>query len=136
MHELLLFGHVTAGRHEQLLNVLAGFCAMQPRRVLQRHVLCKPARSARPVEQHVGGSQAIIQQKKPAQAQKQFDAFYQHLVQDLDEPDFGTQPGNAWTLEFHETPDPGVKSHVLRQSHYVDNTISDPQAWIEGSEFK
>jgi mediator of RNA polymerase II transcription subunit 18, fungi type len=143
MHELLLFGQVSAARHEQVLNVLAGFCAMQPHRVVQRHVLCKPTKNPHPIEQAVGGgSQHVIQQRKATQNQKPTELYYMHLVKDVSEHDFGHKTDekanskNPWVWKFHDTPDAGVKSPVLRQAHDFDVTGSDVQAWVEGMDFK
>lgn len=84
MHELLLFGQVPSIRHDQLLKVLAGIAGMQPRRVIERHLIFKPSRS--PIQQggQVGGSQGVQgTQMQALQGQMQGDLFYLQLVGDV-----------------------------------------------------
>ena len=84
MHELLLFGQVPASRHDQVLNILAGFAAMQPVPFLENHLVFKPNRlfgPARPVQ--VGGTQDIQKSQQALQAQAHGDLFYMQLVTDV-----------------------------------------------------
>ncbi|KAI9708021.1 MAG: Mediator of RNA polymerase II transcription subunit 18 [Bogoriella megaspora] len=76
MQELLLYGQVPASRHSQVLNILAGIAAMQPRRVVERHLLYKPNIPGQRAQ--VGGSQSINQKKSQVQAPKEVSIA--HLV--------------------------------------------------------
>lgn len=44
MQELLLFGQVPLARHDYVLSVLAGIAAMQPKPILEKHLVFKPNR--------------------------------------------------------------------------------------------
>ncbi|KAL8748412.1 MAG: hypothetical protein Q9184_007321 [Pyrenodesmia sp. 2 TL-2023] len=81
MHELLLHASVPAGRHAQVLSILAGIAAMQPQPFHEKHMIYKPTRPVTRVVKPVGGSQTL-QLSIPTQA-AQGDLFYLHLVEDL-----------------------------------------------------
>ncbi|KAI9852880.1 MAG: Mediator of RNA polymerase II transcription subunit 18 [Thelocarpon superellum] len=89
MHELLLFAQVPATRHEQLLKIIAGVAGMQPRRLLERHLLFKPKRAPGSTSGLVGGSQGIANQQAQAlQGQLQGELFYLQLVGEVEESQF------------------------------------------------
>ena len=48
MHELLLFGIVSAHQHDHILSLLSGLTAMQPVPLLEQHHLFKPTRAPGP----------------------------------------------------------------------------------------
>ncbi|KAI9715964.1 MAG: hypothetical protein M1812_005598 [Candelaria pacifica] len=91
MHELLLFGQVPTSRHDQLLKIIAGIAAMQPQRVLERHLIFKPSRKSGPAGRKVGGSQGIqSSQMQALQGQMHGEMFYMQLVGEVREDDFTT----------------------------------------------
>jgi mediator of RNA polymerase II transcription subunit 18 len=153
MHELLLYGQLPAARHGQLLNVLAGLSAMQPKRIIERHVLFKPTRG--PVQLDIvrgagAGTQAQTQAKKKQQQQVQQtgELYHTHLVKDLEEEDFGRvvngdQPMDldgsdedeeqrAWRLRFEDVPEGGKRTAILRMVENTDLPEGDTQAYMEG----
>ncbi|KAK5158637.1 hypothetical protein LTR04_005172 [Oleoguttula sp. CCFEE 6159] len=160
MHELSIFGQVPAARHEQVLNILAGVAAMQPQRVLELHVVYAPSRSRidrnAPVK---GGTQDIAQKKKSAQAAG--DVFYQQLVRDVREQEFGrvssfafelesksgetvTEPGlsdsqpsqKPWTLQFYDVPEPGKRTVVSRVYSITEITRGDAHRFAKGLQYR
>jgi mediator of RNA polymerase II transcription subunit 18, fungi type len=129
MHELLLYGQVPRTRHEQVLKVLAGVAAMQPRRILKRHIVYKPQREPDEPGSHLrrGGTQAVQQAAKHSKQTGQKDLYFTQLVRPLSEEDFG--PGNGtqeadgrslvakdgarWSMEFNDVPEAGDRGGVL-----------------------
>ncbi|KAF1976003.1 hypothetical protein BU23DRAFT_58523 [Bimuria novae-zelandiae CBS 107.79] len=149
MHELLLYGQLPAPRHEQVLKILAGYAAMQPRRVLERHILYKPTREPEEPGAHLGrggGSQTVG--GKPVKQQGTVKSlFYTRLVQKLDEGDFGRadeQPADSkrlsadvgsgeeptWSFEFQDMPDTGDRGVSVRLASSTDLLSGDPHAWM------
>lgn len=153
MHELLLFGQVPAVRHEQVLKILAGLCAMQPQRVIERHAVYKPTQV--PGQQKVaqaGGSQTIQQQRPSKEKQTQnVELFYVQLVQALNERDFGesvqngthsaavtnSTPEKPWTMQFQDVPQPGKRAVLLRQTSKTKITEGDAHQFMlaQGNRF-
>ncbi|KIW05322.1 hypothetical protein, variant [Verruconis gallopava] len=145
MHELLLFGQIPAARHEQLLNILAGLAAMQPQRVLERHVLFKPTRIPQAAGPARGGSQGVVSQKQNQQAVRNAntDVFHLELVKALSELEFGkgsesmevdatvTEQEGHWELRFKDTPQPGKRPTILRSAETIEIKSGDPQAYVE-----
>ena len=127
MHELLLYGQVPRARHEQVLKVLAGVAAMQPRRVLRRHIVYKPQREPAEPGLHMkrGGTQDVAVKNTKQVAQK--DLYFSQLVQQLSEQ--GIAEDNAgpaarghslkgdgaasWSIEFNDVPEAGDRGGVL-----------------------
>ncbi|KAF2100577.1 hypothetical protein NA57DRAFT_74181 [Rhizodiscina lignyota] len=133
MHEVLLFGQVPWGRHEQVLKILAGLCAMQPQRVIERHAVYKPSQA--PTQQRgvqVGGSQTIQQQQRPNRDRpvQSTELFYVQAIQSLEESDLGDKIPNgsetngttnvmkkqSWAMQFQDVPQPGKRAVILRQT--------------------
>lgn len=87
MQELLLFGQVPLARHDYVLSVLAGIAAMQPKPILEKHLLFKPSRPLASVR----ASSAIAaarQQGVPTSSQLQAppgDLFYLKVVIDIND---------------------------------------------------
>lgn len=144
MHELLLYGQLPLARHEQLLKILAGVAAMQPRRVLERHIIYKPTKEPEEPGAHLsrrGGTQNVA--GKPVKQTGAKDLFYQQLVQKLADSDFGQQqapqklsaevkPGQEpkWSLEFYDLPDTGDRGVSVRQTSSISLISGDPHAWM------
>jgi mediator of RNA polymerase II transcription subunit 18 len=142
MHELLLYGQVPSGRHDQVLKILAGVAAMQPLRVLQRCIIYKPQRQPEEPGINVrrGGTQniAIKQQAKPAAAAAAL--YYTKLIQKLAEDDFGAAEGKSlsadvedgdepkWSMRWEDIPDTGDRGVSIRFTNTTDLLSGDPHA--------
>lgn len=136
MHELLLYGQVPESRHEQVLKILAGVAAMQPRRVVERHLVYKPQREPEEPGAHLrrGGTQNVgVKIKQVGQK----DLYFTQLVQRLSVDDFNnrtpTQPGlviadgdgtpeSKWTFLFQDAPQPVNENHGVldRMTHSTE----------------
>ena len=81
MHELLLFGSVPVTRHDQMLQILAGVAAMQPIRIVEKHLIFQPVKPANLNGLTVETSQ--LQQLQALQKQMRGDPYYLQLVGDL-----------------------------------------------------
>lgn len=151
MYELLLYGQLPLSRHEQVLKILAGVAAMQPRRVLERHIVYRPTREPEEPGAHLsrrGGTQnVVVKQTKQTGAK---DLYYVQLVQRLANDDFGpanadanangsstalsaaVRPGDdpKWSLEFQDIPDTGDKGVSIRATNSTDIVSGDPHAWM------
>lgn len=144
MHELLLFGSVSQLRHEQVLKVLAGLAAMQPRRTLERVIIYRPERE--PDEPGLvvkrGGTQDVVMKQTKQTGPK--DLFFTRLVQHLTQADFhsgaartpdastpiaGVKP--HWTWEFTDLPEPGDRGGIIvRLAHTTNIAEGDPHAYM------
>ncbi|KAK3171196.1 NRPS [Lepraria neglecta] len=128
MHELLLFGQVQASRHDQVLNILAGFAAMQPVPFLENHLIFKPKRlsgPARPVQ--VGGAQDIQKSQQALQAQAQGDLFYMQLVTDVAD--------TASTAQTEEDQDAAMNDNEENGTNMTEDgkiTAHAPDAEVRG----
>ncbi|TKA49887.1 hypothetical protein B0A49_11299, partial [Cryomyces minteri] len=127
---------------------------MQPQRVLELHVVYAPSRSRTDRNAPVkGGTQDIAQKKKSTQAAG--DVFYQQLVRDVREQEFGrvssfafelesksgetvTEPGLSdsqpsqipWTLQFYDVPEPGKRTVVSRAYSITEITGGDAHRYV------
>ena len=144
MHELLLYGQVPRARHEQVLKVLAGVAAMQPRRILQRHIVYKPTREPEEPGSNLrrGGTQAVAVKNTKQTAAK--DLNYCQLVQKLSEDDFGkpsndppselsegtTAAESNWSMVFNDTPGTSDKGVLVRLAQSTDIASGDPHAYM------
>jgi mediator of RNA polymerase II transcription subunit 18 len=147
MHELLLYGQVPAGRHDQVLKILAGVAAVQPHRILQRCILYRPQREPEEPGSNMrrGGTQNVaVKQTKPTPAAASL--YYTRLVQKLSEDDFGTADGlplaNAkalsadvkdgedasWSMMWEDIPDTGDRGVSIRFTNTTDLVAGDPHA--------
>jgi len=136
MHELLLFGQVPGGRHEQVLKVLAGFAAMQPQRTAELHQIYKPTVQP-PAPVHVGGSQSL-QQKPSVQNTQSRELVYMQLVEALDEAQEwpSKTPRTSWSLQYHELPDAAKRMVTMRMASTVDIAEGDPRTYMEALGYK
>ena len=80
MHELLLFGQVSLLQHDQMLKILAGVAAMQPRAIVERHLLYKPRNRVTNNNKPNVKPGAPVSQIQALQAQMHGDVFYLQLV--------------------------------------------------------
>jgi mediator of RNA polymerase II transcription subunit 18, fungi type len=150
MHELSLYGQVPVARHDQLLNILAGIAAMQPRRVLERHLIYKPSKI--PSQRvKVGGSQEISSQKTNAAQQAPKEVFYMQLVSSVphDEQESVSGDGDTidvnmddvpdsaakqtpWLMQFQDIPEPGKRDVVSRLVTSTKLTEGDAHQFMKG----
>lgn len=151
MHELLLYGQVPFGRHEQVLKILAGVAAMQPRRIIERRIIYKPLREPEEPGSNLrrGGTQAVaVKQTKQTAAPS---LYYTKLVQKFLEDDFGTEDGlphedgkslsadvadgddPTWSHLFEDLPDTGDRGVSIRFSNSTDFLSGDPHAFMIAS---
>lgn len=148
MHELLLFGQIPRARHDQVLKVLAGVSAMQPRRMLERIVLYKPQRLPEEPGSQLrrGGSQAVSEKNKNKKAAATRDLYFTQLHQHLAEEDFAPkddssqeQESNAlvagrgapWSLHFYDVPEAQDRDGVLvRKTQSTDILEGNPHEYM------
>ena len=152
MHDLLLYGQVPAPRHEQVKKILAGVAAMQPRRVLERHVVYRPQRDPDEPGAHLsggGGTQTIANKNPRQKPQAAKDLFYTRTVQKLADDDFGRpvssdrQPAvdalshegtmgfePKWSIEFQDLPDTGDRGVSIRLTTSTDLLTGDPHTYM------
>lgn len=90
--------------------------------------------------------------KKNQQVQPVGDLYLAHLIQDVDEDDFGVEknsdvamdldgskPGpdkQNWRLRFEDVPEPGKRTATLRMVENTDIREGDAQAYMEGLGYK
>lgn len=112
MHELSLISQVSAARHEQVLQILAGLAGMQPQRVIERRLIYKPRRTPGTRPTKVGGSQGIqSQQSQALQGQLQGELFYLQLAREVDVEAF-VQPSNTkW--DSHSAEDKAMRDAAM-----------------------
>ncbi|KAF2848000.1 hypothetical protein T440DRAFT_402190 [Plenodomus tracheiphilus IPT5] len=151
MHELLLYGQVPVERHDQVLKILAGVAAMQPRRAIERCIVYKPTREPEEPGSNLrrGGSQAVaVKQVKQTAA---VALYYTRLIQKLADGDFGTEHGlphdagqhlsadigagqePKWTALFEDLPDTGDRGVSIRYTNSADLLSGDPHAYMIAS---
>jgi hypothetical protein len=121
MHELFLVGQVPGKRADQVIHILTGLTASQPVRVIERHAVYKPIRSALPSEEtKVGGSQAITSTKNAASGPvTNKELLLLRLVKSLKEKDFGVDPiedgRNDWRMVVWNPPERAQQKALLRK---------------------
>lgn len=148
MHELLLYGQVSASRHDQVLKILAGVAAMQPRRTLQRRIIYRPEREPEEPGSHLrrGGTQAVaVKQKQQTTTPTQL--YYTHLVQKLSDEDFGRAVNETsdtlsadvnlesgeepkWSTLFEDIPDTGDRGVSIRFTNSTDLVGGNPHTFM------
>ncbi|KAK8202755.1 mediator complex, subunit Med18 [Phyllosticta capitalensis] len=154
-HELLHFGQVPQSRHDQLLNILAGIAGMQPRRVVERHVIYRPQRNPVQRQYAVGASQTVQPtQRATSREQLQKDMYYWQTVKELDEAELGDgtngvdtkthvqngeatpEPRKGWTILFQDIPEAGQRPINMRWMQTTDVVAGDPHAFMKASQYK
>ncbi|KAF1939756.1 hypothetical protein EJ02DRAFT_246520 [Clathrospora elynae] len=146
VHELNLYGQVTQARHEQVLQILAGVAAMQPRRILERRIIYKPTREPEEPGSSLGrrgGTQTVA--AKQAKQTAPVVLWYTRLVQKLSEKDFGTEDRKSfsadvgddeepiWSMLFEDVPDTGDRGVSIRFTNTTDVMSGDPHAYMLAS---
>ncbi|KAL1302097.1 hypothetical protein AAFC00_002533 [Neodothiora populina] len=140
MHELLLYGQVPVTRYEQVLKILTGVAAMQPRVFYERQLIYKPLRSS---------EEAKPNKRFPSKPVKPVPLAYHQVLESLVEDDFGKEiqsvalqsaQGNSEavqrvTVKVLETPEPETKTFVLRPANELDASqellqkLADPASY-------
>jgi mediator of RNA polymerase II transcription subunit 18 len=149
MHELNLYGQVIFERYEQVLNILAGVAAMQPQRILERHIIYKPLREPDEPGANLGrrgGTQQVTQKQKQVAAPVVL--YHTKLIQQLDEDDFDSLPKEGgeslsadiedgdepvWSQVFNDIPDTGDRGVSIRFTNTTDLMSGDPHAHMLAS---
>lgn len=146
MYELLLCGQVPAGRHDQVLKIVAGVAAMQPRRILQRCAIYRPQREPEEPGSNIrrGGTQNVAQKQTKQTAAPAL--YYTKLIQRLTEEDFGTEDNleqgteallsvepkegedSKWSIRFEDIPDTGDRKVSMRMTNDTDIVSGNPHA--------
>jgi len=118
MHELSLFGQVPLARLEQVLNILAGLSAMQPRPLYEAHTILAPRPPTKDANKPTS-KRATREDNKPT--------TYQHLIQPLQLSDFGSDPEarkpeteaeaqeSLLRIRTSDVPEPETKAFILRR---------------------
>jgi mediator of RNA polymerase II transcription subunit 18 len=148
MYELLLYGTVSAGRHDQVLKILAGLAAMQPQRLLERCILYKPQREPEEPGLHMrrGGTQNVAVKQATKQTAAAAALYYTKLIQKLSEEDFGGESGvqqldgqslsadvkdgeePRWSMRWEDIPDTGDRGVSIRFTNTTDLLSGNPHA--------
>lgn len=90
MHELLLFAQVPTSQHPLLLQQLAGYTRMQPKRKYERHLILKARRPPGLGKMPSGGSQDVqALEIQKVNSMLNGGLFYMQLVGEVKEASFG-----------------------------------------------
>ena len=103
MHEYVLFSQIPAGRHNPVLQILAGVTASQPTPVLEQTLIYQVQKTS-----DAPNNSKKQAANRPATAQNQRPAFYK-LVRDVSQGDTA-----LWTQRVEELPAAGVKEMISR----------------------
>ena len=95
MHELLLFGQVPLSQHDQMLKILAGIAAMQPRVIIERRLIYKPRNRVSNGNKTNVKPGAPVSQIQNLQAQMHGDVFYLQLVGNISSDSYITPLGKS-----------------------------------------
>lgn len=104
MHEFLLYSQIPAGRHDQVLHILAGVTASQPTPIREQTLIYQQLKLP-----DAGISKRTAAANKP-NAQAARPSFHK-LVRDLNEND---GQGGPWKFRAEEVPQPGVTNVISR----------------------
>lgn len=85
MQELLLFGQVPLARHDYVLSVLAGIAAMQPKPIVEKHVVFKPNRPLASVRASSAIARQGVSNSQLQILQTLGDLFYLKVVVDVND---------------------------------------------------
>lgn len=121
MQEFILYSQVPAGRHDQVLHILAGVTASQPVSISEQCLVYQQLRAA-----DASVSKGQVQQ--PQQPQRR---YYHKLVRVLSSGESVAK----WKLRMEATPDAGTKTVMSR--NVVERQIEDAelQRFEAGSEW-
>ncbi|GAB7344833.1 hypothetical protein MBLNU457_3286t1 [Dothideomycetes sp. NU457] len=127
MHEISLFGQISLGRHEQVLNILAGLAAMQPRPFYEKHTLYMPQKT----------TQADTQVQKVNKKPQNVQPTYTHLIETFSSADYGKTLSSlqGQKVRYVETPEPETKAFILRRVDESDATPEELQKYADPTKF-
>ncbi|KAK2763910.1 Mediator of RNA polymerase II transcription subunit 18 [Arachnomyces sp. PD_36] len=93
MHELLLFASIPAKQHHDLLQQLAGLTAMQPNRVLERHLIFRAHRKPGYTNTFRSGGSQDVHAAEMQKLNKQLNGglFFTQVVGEVRGTDFGAK---------------------------------------------
>lgn len=104
MQGLILYSQISAARHTQVLQILAGLTASQPAPLLEQHLVFEQIK--------------LPPASKKGQTPQAQRRTYQHLIR-------RPQESTSWKLRKAEVPEPGVKQ-ILSQS-VVEITLPEAE---------
>jgi hypothetical protein len=136
--EMFIMGQVPERRVEQVLDILTGLAASQPRRRIERHVIYRPTRPPPEKEVAKGGSQTIVQPKSQPIATGNRDLSLARLVKDLRDEDFGaTEDSNELWRHIHwGLPTASQKEAILRAVVESKFQSKQPAEYMEELKYK
>lgn len=129
--EASLFAHLPQARHEQVLGILAGVAAMQPRLSYARHILFAPLAPATETQDH-----QTLHKKPNKNTAAQRPLIYTRVTAELEEADFGRSmplDGDRWVARLQQTPDPEFTDPIVRR---VDTSAADFSALLDETRFR
>lgn len=129
--EASLFAHLPQARHEQVLGILAGVAAMQPRLSYARHILFAPQAPATETQDH-----QTLHKKPNKNPAAQRPLIYTRVTTDLEDADFGRSmplDGDRWVARLQQTPDPEFTDPIVRR---VDTCAADFSALLDATRFR
>lgn len=101
MHEFILYSQIPPGRHDQVLQILAGIAAAQPIKFSEQHVVYQQIKSTQP---------AAVKKGQTSQLQRAVQLSYYKLVRDcLDNTELG-----PWKVRKEEQPLAGIQDAISR----------------------
>jgi hypothetical protein len=138
VYEMFLMGQVPESHVEQVLDILAGLTASQPRRRIERHVIYRPDRAAPEKEVPKGGQQTIVQPKSQPIFTGSKDLSLTRLVKDLKEEDFGAsqETNEFWRSVHWELPTASQKEAILRAVLESTFQSKEPEKYMEMLKYK
>ncbi|KAL9621062.1 MAG: hypothetical protein Q9160_004447 [Pyrenula sp. 1 TL-2023] len=135
MHELLLFGQVPAHRHQKTLHQLSGVTRMQPKRIVEQHLVFRATPPNGSNQVQVGASQGVVTQDlKKTQAMLSGGLYHIQAVARYEVEDYTPAtnhsdtskssisldiPGSTtprWSIEFRDIPEAGAAQTVTSRS--------------------
>lgn len=129
--EASLFAHLPQARHEQVLGILAGVAAMQPRLSYARHILFAPLAPATETQDH-----QTLHKKPNKNTAAQRPLIYTRVTTELEDADFDRSmplDGDRWVARLQQTPDPEFTDPIVRR---VDTSAADFGALLDKTRFR
>lgn len=125
MQEFLLFAHVPARRHDQVLNILSSVTASQPTPFREQHLIFAPMKASEPAGNSVS--------RRKTHANANLQRFYYNAYRDIGQVETGQATQPPWRLLINETPEAGVQNLITRTTS--DFELQDPQRLTDSSMF-
>lgn len=119
--EFVLFSPVAVQRHDQILNILAGVTAMQPRPICEQHLVYAQLRQA----SETTTTKKTISGKSAAQASVTKQLTHRHLIRHLSFTCDSQDGAGSWMLRVEGLPEAGSKAVISRA--IVDSVTTDAE---------